>query len=115
MVQASEETGARGVNVVDWLAVQAIANSALVLTSAGAITYAGLQLSTERKYRSVSNLEKQLTFFLGEPFALARKNLAHDRVNEAGLVPWDLSEPPVAAFEVLDFYEHLGLLVKKGH
>ena len=101
--------------MVNWVAVQAIANSVLVVTSAGAIGYAGLQLSNERKYRSVSNLEKQLSFFLSEPFAMARKQLAHDRVNAEGLVPWDLSDPPVSAFEVLDFYEHVGLLVKKGH
>ena len=101
--------------MVNWVAVQAIANSVLVVTSAGAIGYAGLQLANERKYRSVSNLEKQLSFFLSEPFAMARKQLAHDRVNAEGLVPWDLSDPPVSAFEVLDFYEHVGLLVKKGH
>ena len=101
--------------MVNWVAVQAIANSVLVVTSAGAIGYAGLQLANERKYRSVSNLEKQLSFFLSEPFALARKQLAHDRVNAEGLVRWDLSDPPVSAFEVLDFYEHVGLLVKKGH
>jgi hypothetical protein len=101
--------------MVNWVAVQAIANSVLVITSAGAIGYAGLQLSNERKYRSVSNLEKQLSFFLSEPFALARKTLALDRVNEVGLVRWELDSPPVSAFEVLDFYEHIGLLVKKGH
>lgn len=101
--------------MVDWVAVQAIATSALVVTSAGAISYAGLQLANERKYRSVSNLEKQLSFFLSAPFALARTQLAQDRVNAAGLVALDIHEPPVSAFEVLDFYEHLGLLVKKGH
>jgi hypothetical protein len=104
-----------GDRMVDWVEVQAIATSVLVITSAGAIGYAGLQLSHERKYRSVSNLEKQLSFFLSEPFALARKLLAQDRVNETGLVAWELHDPPVSAFEVLDFYEHLGLLVKKGH
>lgn len=101
--------------MVNWVAVQAIANSVLVVTSGGAIGYAGLQLSNERKYRSVSNLEKQLSFFLSEPFALARRTLAQDRVNAEGLVAWDVSNPPVSAFEVLDFYEHIGLLVKKGH
>jgi hypothetical protein len=101
--------------MVNWVEVQAIANSVLVITSGGAIGYAGLQISNERKYRSVSNLEKQLSFFLSEPFALARKQLAQDRVNDAGLVAWELHDPPVSAFEVLDFYEHVGLLVKKGH
>jgi hypothetical protein len=37
------------------------------------------------------------------------------RLDETGLKPWTLEEPPVSAFEVLDFYEHLSLLVKKGH
>jgi len=101
--------------MVNWVAVQAIANSVLVITSGGAIGYAGLQIANERKYRSVSNLEKQLSFFLSEPFALARKQLAQDRLNAEGLVAWDVSNPPVSAFEVLDFYEHVGLLVKKGH
>jgi len=101
--------------MVNWVAVEAIANCGFVLTSLAAIGYAGLQLSNERKYRSVSNLEKQLSFFLSESFSLARKQLAQDRVNAEGLVAWELHDPPVSAFEVLDFYEHVGLLVKKGH
>src|SRR3954468_15436597 len=100
--------------MVNWVAVEALANCGFVVTSVAAIGYAGLQLKNERNYRSVSNLEKQLSFFLSEPFALARKQLAHDRVNAEGLVCWDLSNPPASAFEVLDFYEHVGLLVKKG-
>ena len=30
-------------------------------------------------------------------------------------MPWELDAPPIHAIEVLDFYEHLSLLVKKGH
>ena len=102
--------------VTDWTAVQAVATVALVVTSAGAIGYAGLQLRHEREYRSVANLEKQLGFFLSEGFMLARRRLAQDRMDEDGkLKPLDKASPPLSIFEVLDFYEHLGLLVKKGH
>ncbi len=59
--------------MVDWVAVQGVATSILVLTSVGAIAYAGLQLKHEREYRSVENLEKQLTFFLSENFVAARR------------------------------------------
>ena len=61
--------------------------------------------------------EKQLGFFQLESFAAARRRLAASRLTEdgTGLRPWDPEAPPVSAFEVLDFYEHLGLLVKKGH
>lgn len=110
---------------IDWVAVQAIATAVLVLTSLGAIGYAGLQLKHEREYRAVANLEKQLTFFLGDGFGGARRRLALARLVKLdgpeatpetfALAPWQLEDPPVSAFEVLDFYEHLALLVKKGH
>lgn len=105
--------------LIDWNAVQAIGTSMLVATSMGAIGYAGLQLRHERAYRSVANLEKQLGFFLSENFVAARRRLAQARLEtvdgETRLQPWDLDQPPVTAFEILDFYEHLALLVKKGH
>jgi hypothetical protein len=92
-----------------------MATVVLVVTSAGAIAYAGLQLRHEREYRAVENLEKQLSFFLSDNFVAVRRRLAESRLDETGLKPWTLDEPPVSAFEVLDFYEHLSLLVKKGH
>ncbi len=103
--------------MVNWTEIEAIANSCLVLTSASAIGYAGLQLKHERQYRSVANLEKQLGFFQSEGFVATRRRLALDRLSEDGqsLRTWELEEPPVSAFEVLDFYEHVGLLVRKGH
>jgi hypothetical protein len=85
----------------------------------GAIGYAGLQLRHEREYRSVANLEKQLGFFLSDNFVAARRRLAQARLDvssgEAKLQAWDLESPPVSVFEILDFYEHLALLVKKNH
>ena len=101
---------------VNWLAVQALATVALVLTSAGAIAYASLQIKNERAYRSVANLERQLGFFLSASFIAARQRLAEARLDDSsGLKAWTLDDPPISAFEVLDFYEHLALLVKKGH
>jgi hypothetical protein len=92
-----------------------MATVVLVVTSAGAIAYAALQLRHEREYRAVENLEKQLSFFLSDKFVAVRRRLAESRLDATGLKPWTLDEPPVSAFEVLDFYEHLSLLVKKGH
>lgn len=100
---------------MNWEAVQAIASVVLVLTSAGAIGYAALQLRHEREYRAVNNLEKQLSFFLSDGFVAARRRLAEARTDGHELNSLSLEDPPVALFEVLDFYEHLGLLVKKGH
>jgi hypothetical protein len=101
---------------VNWTEVEAIANSFLVLTSASAIAYAGVQLRHEREYRAVTNLEKQLGFFLSDGFLAARRRLAEARLQHGNeLLPLDIDDPPTSAIEVLDFYEHLSLLVKKGH
>ncbi len=100
---------------IDWNEIQALATTTLVLTSAGAIGYAALQLRHERGYRSVANLEKQLAFFLSESFVGARRRLAMARLCDGRLQEWELDRPPVSAFEILDFYDHLSLLVKKGH
>lgn len=100
---------------MNWEEVQALANVVLVITSAGAIGYAALQLRHERGYRSATNLEKQLSFFFSSGFVGSRKLLAESRTNGETLLPLDMDDPPVSALEVLDFYDHLGLLEKKGH
>ena len=87
----------------------------MVLNTDVAISYKKKQLRTERAYRSVTNLEKQLSFFLGDSFTAARRRLAEARVHKDELLPWSVDDPPIEAFEVLDFYDHMGLLVRKGH
>jgi len=100
---------------VNWMEVQALATAALVATSTGAIVYAGMQLRHEREYRNILNLEKHLSFFLSAPFAAARQRMAGDRVLDGKLLEFHKEKPPASVFEVLDFYEHLGMLVRKGH
>src|ERR1700710_2788018 len=73
---------------LDWTAVQAVATSILVLTSVGAIAYAGLQLRHERQYRAVENLEKQLSFFLSDKFVAVRRRLAESRLGRGGVNSW---------------------------
>ena len=63
----------------------------------------------------MANLERQLSFFLSEPFLLARRKLAEDRLMGKSLKPLDPGAPPLSVFELLDFYEHIALLVKKDH
>lgn len=100
---------------IDWQETTALATFGLVLSSFGAILYASKQLRNERKYRQMANLERQLSFFLSEGFLLARRKLAEDRLMEKRLKPLDPADPPLSVFEVLDYYEHIALLVKKDH
>lgn len=101
--------------MLDWQAITAVGTMALAFGSLAAILYAGKQLHHERQYRQVANLERQLSFFLSEGFLLARRKLAEDRLLEGKLKPFNPDDPPLSVFEVLDFYEHLGLLIKKDH
>jgi len=110
---------------MNWQESTAIATFGLLLSSLGAILYASKQLHHERNYRQMANLERQLTFFLSERFLRARRRLAEDRLDyssnagtaggEAALQALNKKKPPMSVFEVLDFYEHLALLIKKGH
>jgi hypothetical protein len=108
---------------MNWQETTAIATFGLVLSSFGAILYASKQLKHERTYRQMANLERQLTFFLSARFLMARGRLAEDRLGtddasrsrEAALQPLNPKDPPLSVFEVLDFYEHLALLIKKDH
>ena len=100
----------------NWTEAEALASALLVLTSVAGIFYASVQIRHERQYRAVSNLEKQLAFFHSTKFREARRRLAAERLNENhDLLALNAEDPPLAVFEVLDFYEHLGLLVKKRH
>ncbi|HEY0795469.1 MAG TPA: hypothetical protein VGD64_06785 [Acidisarcina sp.] len=105
---------------MNWQETTAVATFGLVLSSFGAILYASKQLHHERAYRQMANLERQLTFFLSERFLLARSRLAQDRLAEdrlegMALKPLDPRNPPMSVFEILDFYEHVALLIKKDH
>ena len=111
---------------VNWEAVQAVATVTLVVTSLGAIGYAGLQLKHEREYRVGRQSGKAARLFPrphlrrgasapGRRTASKTISAAEGEPEHASLAPWEIDDPPVSAFEVLDFYEHLALLVKKGH
>lgn len=105
---------------MNWQETTAVATFGLVLSSFGAILYASKQLHHERTYRQMANLERQLTFFRSERFLQARSRLAEDRLAEnrvegMTLKPLDPLNPPMSVFEVLDFYEHVALLIKKNH
>ena len=100
--------------MIDWGEVQALATVALVATSGGAIGYAALQLRHEREYRMMNNLEEQWKLFLSETMAETRKRLAEERLSGDTLRDLNIEDPPASALEMLDFYEHLALLEKRG-
>lgn len=93
-----------------WLAY---ATAGLVLTGVGGIIFVWLQLRADRRQKRVENLERQIEIFEGDRFRKARAKLASDRLNGGDLRWLDPGDPPYGAYEILDFFEHVALLVRE--
>ena len=99
----------------DW--VTAYATVGLVVTGVVAIVFAWVQIRNERGYRRIENLENLIRQFESEPLAGQRKALASDRLTKQreSLLELDPEDPPNAAYDVLNFFEHIAFLVRKKH
>jgi hypothetical protein len=98
-----------------WEAVVALSSVALVLTGLGAIAFAWKQLATQRDVARVDSLEKQVFYFESEHFLKFRKALAKSRIQGGRLSAIDVDDPPSEAYVLLNFFEHIGLLVRRKH
>ncbi len=88
----------------------------LVGTGVIAILFTAWQLAAFRKQSKLDNLERILEWFESTHFKELRRNLAEARLTVGGkLRHLDLDDPPTTAYEILDFFEHIGFLVKKHH
>ena len=86
----------------------------LVCTGAAAIIFTWCQLAAFRKQNKLDNLERVLEWFDSPGFRRLRRSLAKSRLTDGGtLRRLDLGNPPTAVYEILDFFEHVGFLVKK--
>jgi hypothetical protein len=94
----------------------AIATAALVLTGLGAMFFAWYQIRSERKYRRVENIEREIERFESKRYESARKLFAASRLTQGKeLKPLSRLTAPPAAYEILDFFEHIGHLARAGH
>jgi hypothetical protein len=88
----------------------------LVLTGLGAMLFAWVQIRSERAYRRVENIEREIEKFDGGRCAKAREILATSRLAEPDVAkPLGRDNAPAGAYEILNFFEHLGHLAKAGH
>lgn len=86
-------------------------------TGIAAIYFAYRQIENERAYRRIENLEEQMDRFDSDPIAKYRKELATQRLDagKSKLRKLDVEDPPDCAYEILNFFEHIGFLVEHGH
>jgi len=100
---------------VCWEAVTAIGTSVLALTGVVAIVYTRSQLRQNRELVRVQHLRDLFREFDLAPMSDRRRELAELRLDKDGVSPLDEDTAPQCLFDVLDFFEHIGLLVKRGY
>jgi hypothetical protein len=94
----------------------AVGTILLVLTGLGAMLFAWVQIRSERAYRRVENIEREIEKFDGGRCAKAREIFATSRLAVMdGAKPLGRDNAPAGAYEILNFFEHLGHLAKAGH
>jgi len=91
------------------------ATAGLVATGIYALQAAKRQIETQRELARIDNLEKQLVFFESAGFQRVRRALAASRTMEGHFVKVNTDDPPASLYEILNFFEHLGFLVRLEH
>src|ERR1700728_3288950 len=88
----------------------------LVLTAFLTIAFTWIQIAIQRRQTRVDNLEKQIDRFESEQFQRTRRGLAGKRLDRSDeLIALDLADIPIELQEILDFFEHIAFLVRRGH
>jgi hypothetical protein len=101
-------------NWVGWDGLTAVATLALVFVGVATVIYAGVQLADFRQESRIKHLIDLVDQFEREPYAGYRRSLAAHRLKEGSLVPLDLENPPFELYAIMNFFEHMGFLLK-GH
>jgi hypothetical protein len=105
------------IKLTAWATVAtAIATGMLVFTGLGALIFAWYQIRSERAYRRVENIEREIEKFDTGGCAKARKIFAAARLESANeFCGLNYEQVASAAYEILDFFEHIGHLARAGH
>jgi hypothetical protein len=90
----------------------AIGTCALAVTSIVTAVYLKTQIGDFRKEARVKHIVDLLTQFEQEPMAGYRRVLGQKRAPGGKLLPLDIDNPPAELHDVMNFFEHMGYLLK---
>jgi len=95
--------------------VTAVSTATLAGTAIAALAFTIVQLRNQRELARIDNLEHQMDYFDGPDFLKQRQALAKQRLGQGKLRTLKDDDPPTELYRVLDFFEHIGFLVRKHH
>lgn len=104
---------------IDWNAVAAISTAVyalftlgLIITGIAGIRFAVRQLEQSRDLAKMRSLEELTQQFDSREFKERRQHLAEKRIDKGKLRPLAIDDAPIEMDEILDFFEHIGLLYR---
>jgi hypothetical protein len=102
---------------IHWEAVTALATVFLVLTGIFALSFAGKQIKEARDEARIQHLDNLVRQFDQSPLVDSRKRLALKRIDQkrGAVLPLDPEDPPSEMYAVLNFFDYVGLLEKRGY
>lgn len=88
----------------------------IAITGVLALIFAYLQIRESRQQAKVTQLESLIQEFDRSPLIEKRKALASQRIDQQKhtMIDLDSENPPAEAYDVLNFFENIGLLTRKG-
>jgi hypothetical protein len=99
-----------------WEALIAMSNTLLALAALLALTFSWGQISEFREAEKVHQLVEQKRFFNSAEFRYVRKMLGHKRLDNTGkLLPLEGGAAPQEMYDLLNYFDEVGLLQKKGY
>ena len=100
-----------------WEKLSALSSLWLVLIAIFALGFTDRQIKEARDEARIQHLAEVLRQFEQPPLIDSWKAVARNRIDtkQHSLRPLDLDDPPEAMYEVLGFFEYVGLLEKRGY
>lgn len=99
-----------------WESITALSTSVLALVTLLALGFTGWQIRDYRDEIRVQRLVEEVRVFESSDYVAIRRSLAKQRLDSAGnLKPLNAADPPREMYSLLDYYEHLGVLEKRGY
>ncbi len=97
---------------INWEALTAIGTLALAFIAGLSALYAKRQLADFRKESRIKHLIALVEQFERDPMATYRRTLGAKRAPGGQLTVLDLNNPPAELHDVMNFFEHMGYLLK---
>lgn len=106
-----------------WEVVTAISTAVLTATTLFALVFSWRQIrdfrqaeQVHQEAEQVHQVVEQVRYFTSTEFRQVRKSLATKRLDSRGkLVPLSIKAVPEEMYEVLNYFEEIGLLERKGY